>query len=569
MSLLLLSFLAGILTVLAPCAFMLLPVIIGGSIGKGSSYRPYIITLSLGLSLFLFTLLLKATSILINIDPTFLKYLSGITVIILGLISLFPNIWDTISFRLNLSGNSDQLLNKAQKKDGILGAVLTGAALGPVFSACSPTYVYILTTVLRQNFQDGLLNIFAYILGLSVIMLGVGLLGRRFTQKLKWAINPSGIFKKVIAVIFILVGIAIITGFDKQIQSNLVSFSPISQFEESLLQKAKPTTNQNAKNGELFNVIPATKAPELKNIAGWINSDPQSLEKLKGKVVLIDFWTYSCINCLRTAPYLNSWYDQYKDKGFTILGIHAPEFAFEKNIENVEKSVKETYKAKYPIGLDNDFGTWDAYKNQFWPAKYLIDKDGNLRYTHFGEGKYEETEQAIRALIEENGQKIDSSNVTSQTPQTSTIQDKNLTPETYLGWSRSVNFANNDEKNNYETNFNYNQIKELQANQWTLNGNWQINKEDIVSGDDNTTLSLKYQAKEVYIVAGNSSPADIQITQRGQKLSTQKGEDINDQSLLKVQADRLYKIIKHNNTTESQIELKVPKGVRLNVFTFG
>jgi cytochrome c-type biogenesis protein len=211
MSLLLLSFIAGILTVLAPCAFMLLPVIIGGSVGNGGRYRPYVITISLALSLFLFTILLKATSLLINIDPVFLKYFSGITVVFLGLISLFPEAWDTISAKFRLSSSSDGLLDKAKKKDGVLGAILTGAALGPVFSACSPTYVYILTTVLRQNLQDGLVNMLAYILGLSAIMLGVAVLGRKFIKSLKFAVNPQGIFKKTIAIIFILVGIAIIT----------------------------------------------------------------------------------------------------------------------------------------------------------------------------------------------------------------------------------------------------------------------------------------------------------------------------------------------------------------------
>ena len=282
MSLLLLSFIAGILTVLAPCAFMLLPVIIGGSAGNDNKYRPYIITLSLALSLFIFTILLKATSLLINIDPTFLKYFSGITVIFLGLISLFPNTWDLISLRFKLSNTSEGFLNDAKNKKGLLGAVLTGVALGPVFSACSPTYVYILTTVLRQNFVDGLINIFAYIFGLSIIMLGAGLLGQRFIKKLRWAVNPKGIFKKIIAFIFILVGIAIITGFDKQLQSSFSPLSPVSKLEQNLLSKTQPQVATNNNNGQLLNVIRPTQAPEIQGIDTWINSNGESLAKLKG-----------------------------------------------------------------------------------------------------------------------------------------------------------------------------------------------------------------------------------------------------------------------------------------------
>lgn len=566
MSLILLSFLAGILTVLAPCSFMLLPIIIGGSVGKGSQFRPYIITASLATSLFLFTILLKATSLLINIDPIILNYISGVTVIFLGLISLFPDLWDKLTQRLNLSGNSDKLLYKAQEKDGVLGSILTGAALGPVFSACSPTYVYILTTVLRQDLTIGLVNILAYITGLALIMLCAGLLGRKFTKNMKWAVNPNGIFKKVIAVIFILVGFAIITGVDKTIQTQLTPFNPFNQLEKNILQGAKPSAIQTDKS-KLFNVSPAIPAPELKNIAAWINSNGESIAKLKGKVVLVDFWTYSCVNCLRSAPYINTWYDKYKDQGFEVIGLHAPEFAFEKNKENVEKSVRETYKIKYPVGLDNDFSTWDAYKNQFWPAKYLIDKDGMIRYTHFGEGEYDTTELAIRELIKENGRSVD----TIQTDNNiNIITNKDLTPETYLGWSRALNFANSSELNNYGKVFNYNLVNNLEKNKWSLSGQWQIDKEDITSQDDNSKLVLKYNAKEVYLVLGSDNESKLRITSNGQPLQDISGDDIDkSSSTLTVKNSKLYKLIKHNSITDNQIELTVPKGVKLNAFTFG
>jgi cytochrome c biogenesis protein CcdA/thiol-disulfide isomerase/thioredoxin len=383
MSLLFLSFLAGILTVLAPCSFMLLPIIIGGSATNNNRWRPYIITASLSLSLFLVTLVLKVSSSLVNIDPVSISYFSGVIIIFLGLVSLFPQIWTRIQVKLGLSKASDDLLTKASEKEGIVGAILTGADLGPVFSSCSPTFVFLLTTVIRQDFAAALANMIAYIIGLAMIMLLVSLFGQKFTRKLGFAVNPDGIFKKVIAIVFIIVGIAIITGLDKSIQRQFGQLPFVGQLEQGLLSDITGVSNQ---RGEGILNAESIPAPEITGIDQWINTEGETLNALKGKVVLIDFWTYSCINCLRSSPYLNQWQEKYEDQGFTVIGLHTPEFAFEQNIENVQKAIDRNYGFTFPVGLDNDYATWDAFNNQFWPAKYLIDAEGNIRYTHFGEG---------------------------------------------------------------------------------------------------------------------------------------------------------------------------------------
>jgi len=552
---------------------MLLPVIVGGSVGSNSKWRPYVIAGSLAGSLFLFTLLLKASTLLIDLNPIFLTYFSGIVVILLGLISLFPVLWDKISIKLNLSRNSDLLLEKAQTKQGLLGAVLTGAALGPVFSSCSPTYVFVLTTVLREDFNTGLLNILAYILGLTLIMLAVGLSGRKFVTKMRWAVNPSGIFKRVISILFILVGIGILTGFDKTLQSNLVPFSPVSKIEEQLLGQNKTNKSKTVEISNLIEAGQAKKAPEITGIQNWINSDPQTIEKLKGKVVLIDFWTYSCINCIRTQPYLNSWYETYSKDGFVILGIHAPEFAFEQKIENVQIATEKA-KIKYPVGLDNSFKTWDAYENQFWPAKYLIDKNGLIRYTHFGEGDYDKTEESIRTLLKESGQSLSNSMVSDKIIATDTGKI-NQTPETYLGWSRAANFTNSLESKGQENkNFNYTLQTTLKSNNWSLGGGWIQNNQEILSTQDGAVLKLKYSAKEVYIVAGTETAGEtktIQITSKNQQLQASiKGADVDGNGEIKVSQDRLYKLIKQDGyQVDQEIELTLPKGTRLNAFTFG
>jgi cytochrome c biogenesis protein CcdA/thiol-disulfide isomerase/thioredoxin len=566
MSLLIIAFLAGILTVLAPCTFMLLPIIIGGSAGTKNSWKPYIITASLAASLFLFTMLLKASSLLINISPDFLNYFSGTLIILLGLISLFPATWDAINVKLNLASNSDKLLEKATQKQGVMGAILTGAALGPVFSSCSPTYVVALSLVLQGDFVSGITSMLAYILGLSIIMLAIGILGRKFTQNLRWATNPTGLFKKAISVIFILVGISIMFGIDKQLQVFIAEKTPFdyTKIERSFLKQDDTKAKETGK--DLLDPTVAKEAAEIAEIESWINSDPLTIKGLKGKVVLVDFWTYSCINCIRTQPYLNKWYDAYKDKDFVILGLHAPEFAFEKKKENVEKAVKDA-NIKYPVGLDNELGTWNAFNNQFWPAKYLIDKAGKIRYTHFGEGDYDITEQNIRALLIENGKVLDSNMKVDEITNVGTSSALQ-TPETYLGWSRANNFVNqSDTKYNEVGSYNY---KNITSNQWTITGTWQIDPENIISMES-TKLKFNFQAKEVYLVMGSATKQNIRVTLNGQNISETKfaGNDVKN-GLVEIDDYRLYRLVNLENFNTNQLlELDIPAGVTLNAFTFG
>lgn len=231
------SYLAGLLTVLAPCVLPLLPVIIGSSISSKDKLKPYIITGSLAISLTLFTLLLKASTTLIGVSPDFWKYFSGSLVVIFGIISIFPTLWDTFSLKLGLSDRSDQLLEKSNEKQGVLGSILVGMSLGPVFASCSPTYSLILATVLPVNLGFGIVYILIYSLGLSSVLLAISILGRKLVNRLKILSNPNGIFKKVLGVIFILVGLSIITGFDKKIETFVVenSFFDVNVLDSKLI----------------------------------------------------------------------------------------------------------------------------------------------------------------------------------------------------------------------------------------------------------------------------------------------------------------------------------------------
>lgn len=410
MTLLLISFLAGALTVLAPCILPLLPIIIGRSATRSNRNTPLIVTASLGASVLIFTLLLKASTALITIPQSFWQYLSGGILIAFGIFTLFEVIWVRIVSSLKLQEKANSQFAVGFKKKSVWGDVLMGAALGPVFSTCSPTYFVILATVLPESYTKGVVYILAYILGLSLVLLGISILGQKFVSKLEILANPNGWFKRIIAIIFIFVGIGIITGFDKKLQTIILDagFFDVTKVEQILLEKDKlsqliPETASNLPVPQFY--TKEVVAPDISSPDGFINTNnqPISLQQYKGKkVVLVNFWTYSCINCQRTLPSLNQLYSKYKDQGLEIISIHTPEFSFEHSQKNVEKAVAE-FNISYPVVLDNDYSTWKSYGNRFWPRKYLIDINGNIIYDHIGEGAYEETDTVVRSALQKAG----------------------------------------------------------------------------------------------------------------------------------------------------------------------
>jgi cytochrome c biogenesis protein CcdA/thiol-disulfide isomerase/thioredoxin len=546
----------------------LLPIILGGSLAGGNKdkWRPYIITGSLVVSLLLFTLLLKASTVLIGIDPRVWSIGSGLLVITLGFFMLFPDRWAQLIGKLGIEHRTQGLLGKAYKQNnGVLSAILIGAALGPVFSSCSPTYAWVIATVLPTSFILGMVYLTFYVLGVATALLAIALLGRKLLVRIKWASDPKGWFQRGIAVLFIIVGIFIATGWDKKVQTYLVEkdFLNIKLLEEKLVPENSSTESGSTtgSNKVQYNVTPYA-APEFSNISAWLNSDPLSIESLKGKVVLVDFWTYSCINCQRTQPYLNDWYEKYSDDGLVIIGTHAPEFAFEKVTKNVQKAIEEA-NIKYPVSLDNDFTTWNAYKNRYWPAKYLIDKDGLVRYTHFGEGEYIETEEIIQSLLKESGRKVDEK-ISFEKAASSAAPGQ--TPETYLGYDRGERFANSEQFIADEA-VNYTLTSSPRIHEWSLGGQWQINNESSQSLVNGSKLRLNFSAKEVYLVM--SGPPGASVTVEVDGVSLPGGADSNGNSVMLDDA-RLYKIVNLSSYADEKIlTLTFPAGVTINAFTFG
>lgn len=559
------AFIAGMLTVLAPCVLPLLPIIIGGSVTGDSKdkKRPLVIAISLAVSLIIFTLLLKATTLLIDIPPNAIVYFSGSIIVLLGLFTLFPGVYARIIAKLGIEQRAQKLLGKGfNTKSSLIGPIITGAALGPVFSSCSPVYAYILATVLPTNFAQALVYIIAYVLGLSLVLLLIGYYGQRFIRKIKFASNPKGWFQRGIAVLFIIVGLLIFTGYDKRFQTFISQHTP---FNFDAISSTFLPDGKKIDDSKLFNVEPYD-APELTGLQEWINSNPQTLKDLKGKVVLVDFWTYSCINCIRNNPYLEKWYETYKDDGFVVLGIHAPEFSFEKVPANVKKGVQEQ-RITYPVALDNNFDTWNAFENRSWPSSYLINKDGKVRRVHEGEGQYKESEQAIRQLLSENGAKLD--NAMAVDGEVGDPVTQGQTPETYLGTQRASNYSGMPALGTatMPTDFTYASLAE---NNWSLSGKWEA-KQDKIIARGNSSLRFNIAAKDMYVVGGSATNAKITVTVDGQPISKTgfAGADIQDNGF-RISESKLYRLVSFPSFMRGKVlELAVPDGVELNVFTFG
>jgi thiol-disulfide isomerase/thioredoxin len=317
----------------------------------------------------------------------------------------------------------------------------------------------------------------------------------------------------------------------------------------------------------LFNV-PAYKAPEI--IAGgeWFNSQPLKLADLRCKVVLVDFWTYSCINCIRTLPYLEAWYEAYKDSGFVIVGVHSPEFPFEKIAENVGRAVKDR-KLTYPVVQDNDMATWRAFSNHYWPAHYLIDKDGRVRREHFGEGEYDETEKAIRLLLAEAGGRPVGSMTVSEP--VALPFSRGQTPETYLGYERGAHFANTAEFAADQA-INYTLVDDLDSGEWTLGGTWRIGPTETTAEGENNTLRIKFSAKEVYLVMDGPKDAIItmKVDGKGVSANLRGGPDVGAAGRVYLDGARLYMLINLPVlATDATLDIAIPKGVSVNAFTFG
>ena len=366
--------------------------------------------------------------------------------------------------------------------------------------------------------------------------------------------------------IFLIVTVVLIVALIFYFEPNKVEFSQDNKVEEIKISD-KPSV-------KIIENVEYHLAPELAGISGYLNTEGKEIKisDYSGKVVLIDFWTYTCINCIRTLPYLTSWDEKYRDKGLVIIGVHAPEFEFEKVKENVQVAI-EKYNIEYPVVQDNDMSTWGAFNNRFWPAKYLIDSEGYIRYFHFGEGNYEETELQIQKLLAEAGEYTSGTSLTEETnsPRYAT------TPELYAGavfaLPRSQYIGNKKTPVRQE---NYSLPLELDKRDVIyLDGLWTHNSDNLQLDGESGTIALDFTASEVNIVAAPLDGAQnviMEVLIDGKYATANNvGEDVeflDGKAFVKVDEKRLYKIFK-GIYGEHRLDLKVSKGFSFNAFTFG
>ena len=583
MTLFIISFIAGVLTILAPCILPLLPVIVGRSVSDPtlSKRRVLVVILSLGVSVFIFTIILKVSSLLINIPQDFWKYLSGGIIFVFGVVTLFPNLWENLSFTSKVNRESNKVLMSGYQRNNIFGDIIVGASLGPIFSACSPTYFVILATVLPVRPALGMFYLFTYTFGLCLALSLVSIFGQKIMDKLNIASDPHGWFKRTLGAIFILVSIGILSGYDKELQISLLDagFFDVTKVEQNLLDKNGPQNNQTnlqsqkpSENREMqtnnFLTLAQKKekftlAPELSTIDGYINTDGKliTIGEFKGKkVVLLDIWTYSCINCRRTIPYLNEWYTKYKDQGLVIIGLHTPEFSFEKVLKNVEKAVAD-FGIKYPVVLDNDFSTWKAYQNQYWPRDYLIDIDGYIVHDHAGEGDYAETERQIQLALKEANARLNTnisvaSDVADPAHKIAIDPNKVNSPETYFGSDRNNYLANGERGVTGAQNLAI--PTDIKPNNLYLSGSWSFTPEYSENNGD-ASVVFKYSAKNVYMVTSSKAGVNMEVYVDGKLNNT-----------ILVKDEMMYKIVEGADYGEHTLLLRIKdSGLDAFTFTFG
>jgi thiol-disulfide isomerase/thioredoxin len=348
-----------------------------------------------------------------------------------------------------------------------------------------------------------------------------------------------------------------------------------------------------AASGQQENLVPATitengtvakvqidksqfrLAPELTKISGYINTDPITLADLKGKVVLVDFWTYSCINCIRTIPYLNAWHEKYADDGLVIVGVHTPEFEFEKDYNNVKAAV-EKFEIKYPVVQDNDRGTWKAYENRYWPRKYLVDNEGYIRYDHIGEGEYAETEKVIQSLLSERAVYMSiNATIDQSISRPENAQNVNFrqidTPELYFGYQFARAPLGNPEgfKPDQVVTYTIPEDVTITPNRIYLDGEWKNNADHMELQSEHGRIVLSYSAKAVNIVAGGSG--ELHISEDGSELTAgSRGSDVSEDGTITINGQKLYNLAMHEGYGKHQIVIDVEgEGFQIYTFTFG
>jgi len=549
-----LALLEGFGLILSPCILPILPIMLAASLDGGKARPLGIITGFIG-AFTVFALLSRQILAWLDVDPEIVRDVALGLLVAFGLIMLSKTLSDKLlGATQGLANLGQNLASRWDDKKGFLSGAGIGALIGLIWTPCAgPILAAAVVQIIQAKTNiEAALTVAMFALGAGLPMLLIALLGRKIMSRLGFLKTHSYAVRRVLGVIIIAAAALIYSGADVELLAASGGTMPSADSEKA--------------EGMLANPYPA---PEIVGIEDWINSPPLTIASLRGKVVLIDFWTYSCINCVRTLPYITAWDAKYRDKGLVIIGMHAPEFDFEKKLDNVKAAVAK-FGIRYPVALDSNLRTWSNFDNRYWPAHYLIDKDGRVVYTHFGEDEYNVTENNIRALLGLGTQAVAAASIQAAGPSPS------QTPETYLGYARAQNFAN-DGGATQDAVVYYHFPSTLLLNQWALNGEWVIGAENITAAAGLSqksyprSLRLNFIARKVFLVLGTETgkPIQVRVSLNGKPVAKAAGADIKN-GVLTVDSERLYELIDQGSVKNGVLELQTDEpGLQAYAFTFG
>jgi cytochrome c biogenesis protein CcdA/thiol-disulfide isomerase/thioredoxin len=581
------AFLAGAGTALSPCVLPVLPALLASG-GVGGKRRPLGVVIGLTVT---FTVVIVGVANVVDgvglgSDP--LRDVAVAVLLASGLALIVPGLADRLEARmsriaaLGVGGASN-------RGDGFRSGLLVGAALGFVYTPCAGP---ILAAVISVSAASGstVVVAIAYSLGSAAVLFALTLGGRKLFDRVR-AAGQGPALQRTLGAVMIVTALAIVVGvdvdFDQYVAEHIPNVNLTAGLEKSKAVESRlpeitghtakfatgaktPTAPRNASDTLLL--ADARKlenkgpAPEFADTEDWFNTPgnrPLSLTGLRGKVVLVDFWTYTCINCIRTLPYLKAWDADYRKDGLTVVGVETPEFAFEHEASNVKGAIDQ-FGLHYPVVQDNEMGTWNAYQNEYWPADYLIDAKGDVRYATAGEGDYAQTETAIRALLAEAG-----ANVGGKSHPTDVVTPSEVaTPETYLGTNRAQGWRNGPKSGVHD--YGSSVPAELALNEFDYSGTWNI-AEQPATAVSGAGVDLDFEAKNVYLVLSSEGehPRPVQVLLDGKPIPNKlAGADVHN-GVLTVTNQRLYSLVSLPNDAQHRLSLRFAPGVSGYAFTFG
>jgi cytochrome c biogenesis protein CcdA/thiol-disulfide isomerase/thioredoxin len=604
------AFLGGALTILSPCTLPVLPFVFA------KTERPFVrstLPLLIGMALTfaaVATLAAVGGSWAVRVN-TYGRILALIVLGLFGLALLSTRLADWLARPAVALGNRLLQSDTGGGADAAQSFVL-GVATGLLWAPCAgPILGLILTgAAINGPGANTTLLLLAYAGGAMASLALATLAGRQVFAAMKRSLGVSEWLRRALGALVLAAVIVIALGWDTGILTQ-VSLGSTSRLEQSLLAALRPASQAQqgtmamkagassgamtggamtggamtarAMSGGAMSTSSAAASslpiegemPSLSGAVAWLNSPPLTAQDLRGKVVLIDFWTYSCINCLRTLPYVKSWYERYKDHGLIIIGVHSPEFAFEKDVSNVQRAVHDL-GITYPVAVDSDYAIWRAFANQYWPADYLVDAMGHIREHHFGEGDYDGSELAIRELLMQAGHTdlpSMSGQMRGQGIQAAADESDIQSPETYIGYERAENFSSPGSlaRDSVKT---YVVPSTLQLNQWALGGRWLITAEHAALQSAPGTIAYRFHARDLHLVLGpddNGKPIRFRVSIDGHEPGMDHGTDTDEHGLGVVREQRLYQLIRQSGAVGEhtfRIEF-LDTGVKAYSFTFG